>query len=690
MMLVDHAEGVLQLKARLGPPTADRRSEPIFYIGDESIAGHVASSGETYYCPNIEHDPRFRPSRTGRGFVSLLCVPVVHAGRAIAIINADATEQDWFHADQRTFVEEVATAVAPALARKISVLDALLEVSKHLARMPHQGGVNAVLQSIVDQATRALGADVVTLYQYDQARQEFLVEGSGPTVAGRLFHPEAMQTRVYSDDVPFQLVKTGQSLFVPRTDRQEFLHHAYSRVDRTHHARFVDREKINSMAALVLLHGASKTSEHCDQVVGVMFVNYRREHDFNIDERRTLATFADFAAIAIVNARNEARHVQEAKQIVDAVSGSLAHRMSRLFGASKLALANLRRTIPASNSEAHADLAIIQRQADQLFGLAEHLKRRLKSATESNSEQVSLQDTISKVLEDVSLERGGSSIEFVNYAACRRDFVYSDAVHLHQILYDLVRNSVESLQEKCAQLQANGDSTFHGIVALRVIDDETQDALELEIEDNGVGIDPVKQKKLFVPAFSTKGSLGIGLWWCQTFIRATGGELILKESMLGRGCTFMLRLPKAERYSRDTANQLPDVLIVDDDEESAAQLAKLIGHTSNCRSDVAHSRTDALKALRRRTPYALLLLDISLDDSLGAPDDGGLQVLRHINESRISSRVIFMTGHGDQYPMDRLVREEPHVLAWFNKNSAEWPGECIKRVGEALKQEQSQ
>jgi hypothetical protein len=48
------------------------------------------------------------------------------------------------------------------------------------------------------------------------------------------------------------------------------------------------------MAALLLPFRAAEQED--EEVVGVMFANYRSRHEFNIDEVKALATFADYAA----------------------------------------------------------------------------------------------------------------------------------------------------------------------------------------------------------------------------------------------------------------------------------------------------------------------------------------------------------------------------------------------------------
>jgi signal transduction histidine kinase len=61
------------------------------------------------------------------------------------------------------------------------------------------------------------------------------------------------------------------------------------------------------------------------------------------------------------------------------------------------------------------------------------------------------------------------------------------------------------------------------------------------VEDNGPGIPPDVQEKIFVPFFSTKedGS-GIGLSLSRQIMRLHGGRISVR-STVGEGTTFTLR-----------------------------------------------------------------------------------------------------------------------------------------------------
>src|ERR1035438_8875340 len=197
LMLVHNKRGILQIKARLGRPRVGRTQEPIYKIGDNCIAGWVARHKRPYLCPDVSKDKFFAASRSGKNFRSLLSVPIIHKGKALAVINADSSKKDFFSRAHQAKMEQVARQSSKPIADRISIVDALAELGVELTRLPKRGGVDSVLSRIAGLALRALGADVITLYQYSQEKDSFPVEGRGPTVAGELRNPGPMRRRVY-------------------------------------------------------------------------------------------------------------------------------------------------------------------------------------------------------------------------------------------------------------------------------------------------------------------------------------------------------------------------------------------------------------------------------------------------------------------------------------------------------------
>jgi len=75
------------------------------------------------------------------------------------------------------------------------------------------------------------------------------------------------------------------------------------------------------------------------------------------------------------------------------------------------------------------------------------------------------------------------------------------------------------------------------------VEGEAGEHVRVRVIDNGCGIAPETQKRIFEPFFSArKGGTGLGLFLSLNFVRQWGGELRV-ESEPGRGSTFEIVLP---------------------------------------------------------------------------------------------------------------------------------------------------
>jgi signal transduction histidine kinase len=72
-----------------------------------------------------------------------------------------------------------------------------------------------------------------------------------------------------------------------------------------------------------------------------------------------------------------------------------------------------------------------------------------------------------------------------------------------------------------------------------------KDRLEFDILDNGIGMDPITQEKLFTPFFSSKGDkgTGLGLFIANKIVEQHGGQIMV-NSAPGRGSLFRVIIPK--------------------------------------------------------------------------------------------------------------------------------------------------
>ncbi len=105
--------------------------------------------------------------------------------------------------------------------------------------------------------------------------------------------------------------------------------------------------------------------------------------------------------------------------------------------------------------------------------------------------------------------------------------IRADATQIEQVLLNLVKNAVESL-----------DKTSHPVIRLDAAPDGPR--VVIRISDNGPGIEPEALEQIFIPFYTTKkNGSGIGLSLSRQLMQLHGGQLTA-ESEPGRGSTFRL------------------------------------------------------------------------------------------------------------------------------------------------------
>jgi two-component system sensor kinase FixL len=114
--------------------------------------------------------------------------------------------------------------------------------------------------------------------------------------------------------------------------------------------------------------------------------------------------------------------------------------------------------------------------------------------------------------------------------------VRGDAVHIQQVLVNLIRNGCEAM----------ADSPTKKLRITVARDDEHADMVRVSLADTGIGLAPDILPELFTAFTSTKrGGLGVGLSISRSIVRAHGGR-IWAAGHAGPGTTFSFTLPLCE------------------------------------------------------------------------------------------------------------------------------------------------
>jgi signal transduction histidine kinase len=109
---------------------------------------------------------------------------------------------------------------------------------------------------------------------------------------------------------------------------------------------------------------------------------------------------------------------------------------------------------------------------------------------------------------------------------------YADQGQMIQVLGNLVVNASQAMPQG-------------GRLAIAAARQE--DTLAIAVTDSGAGILPEHMGKLFEPLFSTKSyGIGLGLAICKDLVEANGGR-IEASSQPGKGATFVVYVPLAEK-----------------------------------------------------------------------------------------------------------------------------------------------
>jgi signal transduction histidine kinase len=224
---------------------------------------------------------------------------------------------------------------------------------------------------------------------------------------------------------------------------------------------------------------------------------------------------------------------QEKLASLGVLAAGVAHEIRNPLTAIKARVFTLKKALKESLS-ALADANVIEREINRL----EHIVRDVllfARPAEPKREAVSAAALLCDVqnLMRSQLQKSGVDLT-VEYSTDVT--IEGDPNQLKQVVLNLIRNGAESIGGP-------------GQIALRVVKDRASlggrpaKVAVIEVEDNGKGISPEVQKRLFDPFYTTKpAGTGLGLSIAARIIEQHGGALRYKTEV-GRGTTFGIVLP---------------------------------------------------------------------------------------------------------------------------------------------------
>ena len=207
---------------------------------------------------------------------------------------------------------------------------------------------------------------------------------------------------------------------------------------------------------------------------------------------------------------------------------------------------SLAKIVPADNPKNKAileDLSAISAESLEGALRIKKIVSDLRTFSKQSESAVNLVD-INQILES-TLSIVWNEIKFK--IAVVKDYqaktkIFADSTQLSQVFLNLLINASQAIPEK-------------GTVTLSTSEDNNN--VYIQVSDTGPGITPEVLPKIFDPFFSTKktGS-GLGLSVSYNIIKSHQGQ-IKAESIVGKGTTFTISLPKKEEpHNRGGAEKL--------------------------------------------------------------------------------------------------------------------------------------
>ncbi|HEY0056008.1 MAG TPA: ATP-binding protein, partial [Pedobacter sp.] len=245
---------------------------------------------------------------------------------------------------------------------------------------------------------------------------------------------------------------------------------------------------------------------------------------------------------------------------------------------------------------------------------------RFESGKELEQKDFDLRNTVEEVLEVFASKSAKQNIDLLyDIEGNVPTQVAGDAMRLHQILTNLVKNSI--------RFTVSGE-IFIGI-KLQEAKEDNRVKLEFEIRDTGMGMSPDKVAQLStgfsepVSALNTNGiSSGVGLIICKNLISLMGGSIQVSSSE-HHGSTFKfiiwlrtsLQMVRSKNIEM-AGMQNKKVLVVDDNISGSNLLTKQLTQWKLSAAAV-NSGAEAIAALTKDTEYDLVITDMHMPEMTG-------------------------------------------------------------------------
>lgn len=359
LLVVNTSTSELRMFASSSPGGQRLAAQDYRFALGLGITGWVASTGRPCFLNDIAHDPqeRFMAHEAFHEIKAEIAVPVGEPNQVVAVLDVEAQRTNAFDEEDLHALQLIASQLLETYhqTRTLGTQRKLADLSSKLARrLISLRDLGAILQEVGGVAMEVLEADLIGYYVKDPMTEKI----SGPYYAGELHFPELM--RKPEDISPGgrvqRLIEMGGIHVFPNAQTDPMLVQREAWHAQSGRAVFVRREQILSSASVVLQVGSD--------VVGLMFVNYRRLQSFPQELVDLFDILAPLAALAIQSCTREAAaEIVRRERLRRDLHDTIAHRLLL----AERAVTQLTRSTPGSTAwnEAEVEAMYYIRSADR-------------------------------------------------------------------------------------------------------------------------------------------------------------------------------------------------------------------------------------------------------------------------------------------------------------------------------------
>ncbi len=418
----------------------------------------------------------------------------------------------------QTFVEETAARLSSSTAAGAN-LQLLYRISEEAVRP--SGSLDEILQRILDLTLGAVGADRGCMLVADSKTDRI-----EPRVVAFRTGTDATERIPLSTSIVEHVIRGGVAV---RT------------TDARHDRRF---EEAPSVLQSGIREAMCVPMQGRYELMGVIYVDtttpsmdsirFPGGSRFNEETMKLLTAIGRQSALAVESNRFQQALVQaERLAAVGQAIAMLSHHIKNILqgmkGGSHL--------IKMGLDDVNDDLilkgwSILERNQDRIYNLVMDMlafgkERRPKL------ERAHLNQTVQEVVELIQPRADEEGVKINSHLASNIPVSLFDQEGIHRATLNIVINALDALRQ-----------TESPVIDITTRHEANRDQLVIQVSDNGPGIDPVEQAKLFNLFESSKGSAGtgIGLAASQKILREHGGEIIV-ESQPHAGARFILKWP---------------------------------------------------------------------------------------------------------------------------------------------------